>query len=35
MAEEIVSCIEDGGCDGLAHVEEIPCSHAYIASDFI
>ena len=35
MAEEIVNCIEDGRCDGLPHVEEIPCSHPYIASDFI
>jgi len=35
MAEEIADCIEDDGCDGLPHVEEIPCSHPYIASDFI
>jgi hypothetical protein len=35
MAEEIVNCIEGGGCDGLSHVEEIPCSYPYIASDFI
>lgn len=35
MAEEIVRCIEDGGCDGLPHVEEIPCSQPYIVSDFI
>jgi|SRR6266567_3148579 len=35
VAEEIADCIEDGGCDGLPHVEEIPCSHPYFASDFI
>jgi hypothetical protein len=35
MAEEIVNCIEDGGCDGLGHVEEMPCSQTYVASDFI
>ncbi|KAH9968000.1 amine oxidase [Russula dissimulans] len=35
MAEEIARCIEDGGCDGLPHVEEISCSYPYIASDFI
>ncbi|KAI0003380.1 amine oxidase [Russula compacta] len=35
MAEEIARCIEDGGCDDLPHVEEIPCSQPYIVSDFI
>ena len=37
MAEEIADCIEDGGCDGLPHMEEIPRSHPYhdIVSDFI
>jgi len=34
MAEEIARCIEDGGCDGLPHVEAILCSHRYIPSDF-
>jgi hypothetical protein len=35
MGEEIALCIEDGGCDGLVHVEEIACACPYIASDFI
>ncbi|KAI0253801.1 amine oxidase [Lactifluus subvellereus] len=35
MAEEIAHCIESDGCAGLPHVEEIPCSHPYIASDFL
>lgn len=35
MGEEISHCIENGGCAGLPHVEEIPCSYPYVASDFI
>lgn len=35
MGEEIAHCIENEGCAGLPHVEEIPCSYPYVASDFI
>lgn len=34
MAGEMARCVEDGGCDGLPHVEAILCSHRYIPSDF-
>lgn len=35
MGEEIAHCVNDNGCAGLPHAEKIPCSHPYIASDFI
>lgn len=35
MGEEIAHCVLKNGCAGLTHTEEIPCSHPYIASDFI
>ena len=35
MGEEIAHCVLNNGCAGLIHAEEIPCSHPYIASDFI
>ncbi|KAH9180229.1 amine oxidase [Lactarius sanguifluus] len=35
MGEEIAYCVENNGCTGLPHAEEIPCSHPYIASDFM
>ncbi|KAI9511355.1 amine oxidase [Russula earlei] len=36
MAEEIAHCVEDGGCAGLAHVEEVSSSRPYdIAADFM